>query len=445
MRHFLAGSSNTFPGLDPTLPVSFILFGTAVALFAGTAIAYLIGASAILTFVAVDKAQFIAVLPQRLFSQLDSFAFLAMPLFIFAGDLMNRGGVAAALIDFCMSLFGRLKGGLGHVNIATSVFFAGVSGSATADAAALGNSLVPEMERRGYTREYAAAITGASSIIGPIIPPSSIMIFYGALMGTNVTALFAAGILPGLLLAAVLMAMNAYFAHRDDHPGGKGMDLPALWPSFRRAVPAMLLPVIILGGTLFGIMTPAEAAAVAVLAALLIGIGYGQLKWADIRESLVRTGVMLGGVFILLCAISTFSYIAALLQWPQAIQAVVERWGLGPLGYLMLINVIFLGAGMAMDVKAAVALFAPIFVPAALLMGIDPVHLGIVICFNITAGLLSPPLGAVLLILSTVVNMDYWRLIRATLPFFFVEVVILIVLTFVPEISLALPRALGLR
>jgi len=223
------------------------------------------------------------------------------------------------------------------------------------------------------------------------------------------------------------------------------MDLPALWPSFRRAVPAMLLPVIILGGTLFGIMTPAEAAAVAVLAALLIGIGYGQLKWADIRESLVRTGVMLGGVFILLCAISTFSYIAALLQWPQAIQAVVERWGLGPLGYLMLINVIFLGAGMAMDVKAAVALFAPIFVPAALLMGIDPVHLGIVICFNITAGLLSPPLGAVLLILSTVVNMDYWRLIRATLPFFFVEVLILIVLTFVPEISLALPRALGLR
>ncbi|OCX66275.1 transporter [Thioclava sp. SK-1] len=427
------------------MPVSIVLLFTGVALAAGTAIAYLIGASAILTFWAVDKAQFMAVLPQRLFSQLDSFAFLAMPLFILAGDLMNRGGVASALIDLSMSVFGRLKGGLGHVNVVTSVFFAGVSGSATADAAALGNSLVPEMERRGYTREYASAITGASSIIGPIIPPSSIMIFYGALMETNVTALFAAGILPGLLLAAVLMAMNAYYAHRDDHPGGDGLDLPAFVPSFIRAVPALMLPLIILGGTLFGFMTPAEAAGVAVLAATLVGVLYGQLGWADIGASLMRTGVMLGGLFILLCAISTFSYIAALLQWPQAIQGLVEGWGLGPLGYLMLINVIFLCAGMAMDVKAAVALFAPIFVPPALAMGIDPVHLAIVICFNITAGLLSPPLGAVLLILSTVVNLDYWKLIRVTMPFLAAELVLLVVLTYVPSISLFLPHVLGLN
>ncbi|MBU2960007.1 TRAP transporter large permease [Citreicella sp. C3M06] len=431
--------------MDILLPVSFIVICTAVALAAGSAIAYLIGASAILTFWAVDKAQFMAVLPQRLFSQLDSFAFLAMPLFILAGDLMNRGGVASALIDLSMSVFGRLKGGLGHVNVVTSVFFAGVSGSATADAAALGNSLVPEMERRGYTRDYASAITGASSIIGPIIPPSSIMIFYGALMETNVTALFAAGILPGLLLAAMLMAMNAYYAHRDDHPGGDSMDLPPFLPSLIRAIPAMLLPVIILGGTLFGFMTPAEAAGVAVLAALLIGIGYGKLNLKGVLDSLMRTGVMLGGLFILLCAISTFSYIAALLQWPQAIQSVVEGWGLGPLGYLMLINVIFLGAGMAMDVKAAVALFAPIFVPAALAMGIDPIHLAIVICFNITAGLLSPPLGAVLLILSTVVKLDYWRLIRVTMPFLIAELLLLVVLTYVPAITLALPTALGLR
>lgn len=423
----------------------FILIFLCAALFAGTAIAYLIGAGAVLTFVAVDRAQFMAVLPQRLFSQLDSFAFLAMPLFILAGDLMNRGGVASALIDFAMSVFGRVKGGLGHVNVVTSVFFAGVSGSATADAAALGNSLVPEMERHGYSRDYAAAITGASSIIGPIIPPSSIMIFYGALMETNVTALFAAGILPGLLLAAMLMAMNAYYAHRDDHPGGADMDLPPFWPSLLRAIPAMLLPVIILGGTLFGLMTPSEAAGVAVLAALVIGVAYGKLNLSGVRDSLMRTGVMLGGLFILLCAISTFSYIAALLQWPQAIQAIVEGWGLGPTGYLMLINVIFLISGMVMDVKAAVALFAPIFVPAALLMGVDPVHLAIVICFNITAGLLSPPLGAVLLILSTVVKMDYWRLIRVTAPFLVAELILLVVLTYVPAISLTLPHALGLR
>lgn len=426
------------------MPAPFILGFAVLGLLAGSAIAYVIGASAILTFVAAGRENFMAVLPQRLFSQLDSFAFLAMPLFIFAGDLMNRGGLASALIDFTMSFLGRLKGGLGHVNVATSVFFAGVSGSAVSDAAALGNSLVPEMQRRGYTLDYAAAITGASSIIGPIIPPSSILIFYGALMETNVTTLFAAGIVPGLLLAAMLMAMNAYYAHRDDHPGGKDVDVPPFFRSFLKALPAMTLPVIILGGTLFGFMTPAEAAAMAVVAALMIGVGYGKLSFKDVGLSLQRTAVMLGGLFIILCAISTFSYLAALLQWPQAIKAVIEGWGLGPLQYLMLINVIFLGAGMVMDVKAAVALFAPIFVPVALAMGIDPVHLGIVICFNITIGLLSPPLGGVLLILATTVKMDYWRLMRATFPFFLAEVVLLLVLTFFPDITLALPRLLGL-
>lgn len=416
-----------------------------VAVFAGSAIAYSIGAAAILTFILSDNVRYMAVLPQRLFSQLDVFAFLAMPLFILAGDLMNRGGLARALIDFSMALVGRLKGGLGHVNITTSVFFAGVSGSAVSDAAALGNALVPEMRRRGYSLDYAAAITGASSIIGPIIPPSSILIFYGALMETSIAALFAAGIVPGLLLAAVLMAMNAYYAWRDDHPGGAGVELPRLLPSFAKATPALILPVIILGGTLFGVMTPAEAAAAAVVAALLIGLAYGELGIAEILASLHRTGVLLGAIFIILCAISTFSYLAALMQWPQAIASQVDAWGLGPLQYLMLINVIFLVAGMVMDVKAAVALFAPIFVPVALAMGIDPVHLGIVICFNITVGLLSPPLGGVLLILATVVKIDYWRLIRVTLPFFFAEVFILVLLTFYPQISLALPQALGLR
>ena len=421
-----------------------ILGLVSVGVLSGAAIAYVIGAASIFTFLLTDNARFMAVLPQRLFSQLDVFAFLAMPLFIFAGDLMNRGGLASALIDFCMSFLGRLKGGLGYVNIMTSVFFAGVSGSAVSDAAALGNALVPQMRRRGYSLDYAAAITGASSIIGPIIPPSSILIFYGALMETSVTALFAAGIVPGLMLAAVLMIMNAFYAWRYDHPGGLDAETPPILPSFIRALPAMALPIIILGGTLFGFMTPAEAAAVAVVAALLIGFAYRQLNGRVVWESAKRTAVLLGALFIILCAISTFSYIAALEQWPQAIAAQIERWGLSPLQYLMLINVVFLIAGMAMDVKAAVALFAPIFVPVALAMGVDPVHLGIVICFNITTGLLSPPLGGVLLILATTVDIDYWRLIRVTFPFFLAEVALLAVLTFFPAITLALPRALGL-
>ena len=190
----------------------------AILLASGLAIAYVIGGGAVLAFIVTDNSRYLAILPQQIFSRIDVFALMAMPLFILAGELMNRGGVTGALINLSMALVGRLRGGLGHVNILTSVFFAGISGSAVADAAALSNTLVPEMRKRGYSLTYASAITAASSIIGPIVPPSIILIFYGALMGTSVTALFLAGIVPGLVLAAALIILNGYFAMREDHP-----------------------------------------------------------------------------------------------------------------------------------------------------------------------------------------------------------------------------------
>ena len=422
-----------------------LIFGYVLLTFAaGGAIAYTIGAGSVLTFVALDQANYLAILPQRMFSQLDVFAFLAMPLFILTGELMNRGGIAKALIDFSMSIVGRLKGGLGHVNILTSVFFAGISGSATADAAALSNTLVPQMQRQGYSIKYAAAVTAASSIIGPIIPPSIILIFYGALMNVSISALFAAGILPGLLLAGALLVVNGIYAHVQDHPGGKDADLPPFGPSLRKALPALLLPIIILCGVLFGFTTPAESAAIAAFVALIIGFAYRELDKEALIQAGERTLVLLGAVFIILCAISAFSYIAALAQWPQKIAAFVVELGLSKVQYLLVLNVVFLLAGMVMDVKAAVALFAPIFVPVAITMGVDPVHLGIVICFNITVGLLSPPLGGVIIIISTVTGTNYWKLIKATLPFFFVEVALLAALVAFPAISLALPSWLGL-
>ena len=421
-----------------------ILVFVLVALAAGGAIAYVIGAGSVLTFVALGQADYLAILPQRMFSQLDVFAFLAMPLFILTGELMNRGGIANALIDFSMSIVGRLKGGLGHVNILTSVFFAGISGSAAADAAALSNTLVPQMVRQGYSLNYAAAVTAASSIIGPIIPPSIILIFYGALMNVPIAALFAAGVLPGLMLAGVLLVVNGIYAHVQDHPGGRDADLPPFLPSLAKALPALLLPVIILAGVLFGYATPAESAAVAVFAALVIGFAYRELDLAKLRLAAERTLMLLGAIFIILCAISAFSYITALVQWPQRISAFVVGQGFDKVEYLLVINLVFLLAGMVMDVKAAVALLAPIFVPVAVTLGVDPVHLGIVICFNITVGLLSPPLGGVILIISTVTGANYWQLIKATLPFFLVEVALLAVLVAVPAISLTLPQWLGL-
>ncbi|EDQ04432.1 Sialic acid TRAP transporter large permease protein SiaM [Sulfitobacter indolifex] len=416
----------------------------AVLLASGLALAYVIGGAAVLAFVISDNTRYLAVLPQKVFSQISVFSLLAMPLFILAGELMNRGGVTKSLIDLSMALIGRMRGGLGHVNIMTSVFFAGISGSAVADAAALSNTLVPAMRERGYSAEYAGAITAASSIIGPIVPPSIILIFYGALMQTSVAALFVAGILPGLVLAAALFLVNGFYAWRDDHPRVEKGEAPALLPAIFAALPALCLPVIIVGGIVLGWMTPTEAAAVAVFAAVVAAFFYSPLTPTDIWESFSRTAILTGSIFMILCAVAAFGHLAALERIPQAIAGLVEQMGLGPVGFLLLMNVIFIFAGMVMDVPVALALLVPLLAPVALANGADPVHLGIVICFNLCIGLVSPPLGGCLLIVSTVTGVNYWKLARAVMPFVFAEIVVLGILVFTPEISLWLPRTLGL-
>lgn len=416
----------------------------ALLLTSGLALAYMIGAVSVIAFVVTDNARYLAILPQQIFSKIDVFALMAMPLFILAGEIMNRGGITRALIDLSMALVGRLRGGLGHVNIMTSVFFAGISGSAVADAAALSNTLVPEMRAQGYTNAYASAITAASSIIGPIIPPSIILIFYGALMGTSVTALFLAGILPGLLLAAALFLVNAFYAWRDDHPKMSREEAPRLLPTLRRSAPALLLPLIIVGGIVFGLATPTEAAGIAVFAALGAGMFYGGISRQGLIDSLRRTATLSGSIFMLITAVAALGHLGALERLPETIAATVTDLGLGPLEYLIVLNVIFLLAGMVLDIPVALALLVPLLAPVALAQGADPVHLGIVLCFNLCIGLVSPPLGGCLLVVSAVAQIDYWRLARAVIPFVLVEVVVLAILVAFPEISLVLPRAFGL-
>jgi len=416
-------------------------------LVCGTALAYVVGAAAVMIFIASDNIRYLAVLPQRIFSQLDVFALMAMVLFIMTGEVMNRTGVTRYLIEFSMALVGRFKGGLGHVNILTSIFFAGVSGSAVADAAALSNTLIPAMREQGYTNRYAGAITAASSVIGPIIPPSIILIFYGAWMQVSIGGLFAAGIVPGLLLGLALVIANSIFAHRQNHPGGRGTRVPPLGASFLKSIPALMLPSIILGGIVFGIATPTEAAGVAVAAALLAGSFYGGVSFKVIWLCIERTAILTGSIFMVLAAAACAAYVGSLEQWPQQIARLATESGVTGISFLLLINLIFLIAGMFMDVPMALALLVPLFGPAAVAQGVDPIpiHLGIILCLNLTMGLITPPLGGCLIVVSAISEENYWKLAGATLPFIIVEIIVLLVITLFPSISLFLPGLLGFK
>ena len=420
------------------IPVTFILL-----LISGTAFAYLMGAVSVLSFIALGKAQFLSILPQRIFAQLDVFAFMAMPLFILTAEIMSRAGVTRSLIGFALSMVGRFRGGLGHVNILTSVFFAGISGSAIADSAALSRIFVPEMKAHGYDPYYAGAITAASSMIGPIIPPSIIMIIYGGLTGASVAALFAAGIVPGILLALALMLLNAFIANIKKHPGGTSTDLPPFWPSLLHALPALCLPVVILGSLVFGLATPTEGSAIAVLFALIAGQYYKGLNGAMIFDALEATAKMTGTIFIILAAISVLGYLAGQMGWSEALATWVSEFGLTGTKYLFFLAIIFLIAGMFMDTPVALTLLIPLFAPQALEQGISPIHLGIVLCFNLCIGLITPPLGKCLVVVSALTSLNYWRLARAALPFILVQVLLLLALIYFPAISLTLPRLFG--
>lgn len=420
------------------IPFIFVLL-----LISGTAFAYLMGAVSILSFVMADKTQFLSILPQRVFAQLDVFAFMAMPLFILTAEIMTRAGVTRSLIDFALSIVGRFRGGLGHVNILTSVFFAGISGSAIADSAALSRTFVPEMVERGYNPYYAGAITAASSMIGPIIPPSIIMILYGGLTGASVAALFAAGIVPGILLAVALMVLNAVMARIGNHPGGTAATVPSFWPSLRRAAPALLLPVVILGSLVLGLATPTEGSAIAVLFALIAGQFYTGLSRRMLLDALEATARLTGTIFIILAAISVLGFLAGQMGWSQALADWVDSIGLTGTRYLFFLVGIFLIAGMFMDTPVALTLLIPLFVPQALAQGVDPVHLGIVLCFNLCVGLITPPLGKCLVVVAALTGLNYWRMALAALPFIAVQLLLLLALAYWPELSLAVPRLAG--
>jgi tripartite ATP-independent transporter DctM subunit len=415
-------------------------------LLVGLPIGYVLGIAGVLGLVQIGGENFLAMAPKRFFEGLDLFTFMAMPFFILAGEIMNRSGITERLIGFANALVGYLRGGLAHSNMIASVLFAGMTGAAVSDAAAFGNTLVPAMVKQGYSRPFACAVTAAGSIIGPTIPPSNLMVIYGSLMGVSIAGLFAAGILPGLLICLLCMGVIAALGRRLNLPKGEGgPSLSLIVRSFRSSLLAIFMPVIILGGILGGIVTPTEAAAIAVFYALVVGVGvYRAITFADMVQMLVRTAIITGVVFLIIASASILSWWMTFLQIPQSVAALVLTVSDNPTVILGMILMLLVGVGMFMDINAALIILAPVLVPLTAAIGMDPIHAGIMIILTLNISLMTPPVGACLFVLSSVTGERIERISVALVPFILAELAVLILITFWPDLTLMIPRLLGL-
>lgn len=410
----------------------------------GLPIGVTLGVAGIAGLVQIGGDNFLTMAPKRYFEGLDLFTFMAMPFFILAGEIMNRSGITEKLAAFADALVGYLRGGLAHSNMIASVLFAGMTGAAVADTAAFGNTLVPAMVKEGYTRPFSCAVTVAGSIIGPTIPPSNLMVIYGSLMGVSIAGLFAAGIVPGLLICALCMGVIALLGKRLNLPKSKNkFSLMRILRAFKSSFLAILMPGIILGGILFGIVTPTEAAAIAVFYALLISVVvYRALTFNDIVEMLIRTARITGIVFLIIASASILSWWMTFMQIPQKIAAFFLFLSTNPKVIIALILTLLLAVGMFMDINAALIILAPVLGPLTTTIGMDPVHAGIMIVLALNISLMTPPVGACLFVMSSVTGERIEKISVALVPFLAVEVGILFLVAFWDDLTLFIPRLL---
>tara|TARA_B100000678_G_scaffold55931_1_gene44906 strand:+ start:288 stop:1583 length:1296 start_codon:yes stop_codon:yes gene_type:complete len=387
----------------------------------------------------------LALLYRNVYNGMDSFPLMAIPFFMLAGVLMNRGGITARLIEFSQAIMGHFRGGLAHVNILSSMLFAGLSGSAVADTSAIGSMLIPAMVKNGYTRKFSAAITAASSVIGPIIPPSGIMIIYSYVMGESVAALFLAGIIPGILVGLGLMLMTWVMAQRYDFPvATKRSTWSERGNASIKAFFPLLTPVIILGGILGGIFTPTEASAVAVAYALIVSLFIlKSMTVRDLPKVLTEAAMVSSVVLLLVGAAMAFKTVVSLSHAPEILSAWILSLSDNPLILLFLINLLLFVVGMFLDAGPAIIILAPILGPIFINLGVHPVHFAIIMSVNLTVGLATPPMGLVLFVASSVSGERIESISKAILPFLAVEVVVIFMITYIPAVSLAIPRYFG--
>ena len=414
-------------------------------LVAGVPIAIAIIA-ALLVFMGLGEAPYsLRLVPTEMIKGLNSFQQLAIPLFVLAGEVMNESGITGRIIAFASVLVGRMRAGLALVNIWASVIFAGLSGSAVADTSAIGRVFIPEMEKHGYDRSFAAALTAASSVIGPIIPPSIPVIIYALIVsGVSVPALFMAGVVPGLLLAIFLSAYVMLTVKVDPEAAAAAAPTQGAGRALLAGILPLLMPVFVVGSILLGVVTPTEAASFAVAYALVLGVlVYRNIPLRALPRiftDAMRDSAM---ILIIIAAVSAANWLLTYNRVPN----MLTDWVLGNVDskttFLVAVIVLFLLVGLFLEGIAAMLVLVPIMHPIAVSMGVDPVHFGILVIFNLMIGLITPPLGLCLFVAEGVAQVGMARLIRAIMPFFLVEVLVLIILTFVPETVIWLPRVLG--
>ncbi len=420
-----------------------ITFASLLAL--GVPIAYSIGIATVVTMLTgIQVAPSLTTTAQRMATGLNSFALLAIPFFILAGQLMNSGGLARRLIDFAKSILGTLPGGLAQVNFVASMLFGAISGSAVAAASAIGGVMGPRMEEEGFDRDFSAAVNITAATTGLLIPPSNVLIVYSlASGGVSIAALFLAGYVPGILVGLMLMAVAAFYSVKNKYPISDRIPLQEVFKKFLHAAPSLLLIFIVIGGIIGGVFTATEAAAVAVLYAMLLGFLYREISFKDLPQIILDASATTGIVMLLIGTSIGMSWIMAYENIPQSVTESLIALTDNRILILLMINMILLAVGTFMDMTPAVLIFTPIFLPIAMQLGIDPTHFGIILVLNLCVGLCTPPVGSVLFVGVGVAQTTIAKVVRPLLPFFIAMIIALILVTYIPSLSLWFPGLFG--
>jgi len=423
-----------------TIIISFL-----TTVFLGIPIAFCMGISSLI-FLIVCKNVPLNVIPQRFFGSINSFVLLAIPFFILAGELMNKTGITKKLVVFANLLVGNLRGGLAQVNILSSILFAGMTGAGVSDTASLGSILIPAMVDDGFEPAYSAAVTASSSVIGPIIPPSIIMVVFGSVMSLSITNLFMAGFIPGLIIGLSLMVMVYITAKKQNQShvreGGR-CSLKELLTGLKEAIIPLLMPIIIITGMFSGYFTPTEAAAIAVAYALIVGLVLRTLKISDLIECLIKSAVTTSVVLLIIGMANVFGWVLAIEKIPQMFTNFLISMNLSRISFLIITNFFLLFMGMIMETGANVVLLAPILMPIAIKFGIDPLHFALIMIINLNIGLATPPLGVCLFVACPIAKINMEQITKAISPFIFMEVIALFLITFIPDLVLFIPKLFG--